>query len=76
MEGASSFWTPIITLHLSQNLEQFQLSVKFHKDSLLKLGGGENSYMNTNWQGAQVFQKKILLIEVPTIHLGMFVSIL
>ena len=44
MEGAPSYWTPIVTPHLLQDLEQFQLSVKFHEDSLLKLGGGENSY--------------------------------
>ena len=50
MEGAPSYWTPIITPHLFQDLEQFQLSVQFHEDSLLKLGGGENSY---NRQGNQ-----------------------
>lgn len=43
MEGVPSCWTPIITPHLFQNLEQFQQSVKFHEDSLIKLGG-ENSY--------------------------------
>ena len=35
MEGAPSFWMPVITPHLFQDLEQFQLSVKFHEDSLL-----------------------------------------
>ena len=40
MEGIPSHWTPIITPHLFQDLEQFQQSVKFHEDSLLKLGGG------------------------------------
>lgn len=48
MEGAPSYWMPIITPHLFQDLEQLQLSVKFHEDSLLKLGGGENSYTNAN----------------------------
>ena len=51
MEGAPSYWTPIITPHLLQDLEQFQLSVKFHEDSLLKLGGGENSYTRSGTQG-------------------------
>ena len=51
MEGAPSHWTPIITPHLLQDLEQFQLSVKFHEDSLLKLGGGENSYIRSGTQG-------------------------
>ena len=58
MEGAPSFWTPIITPHLSQSLEQFQLTVKFHEDSLLKLGGGENSYTNTNQQSSLSFSKE------------------
>jgi len=50
MEGAPSYWTPIITPHLFQNLKQFQLSIKFHEDSLLKLGGGDNSYSSGNRQ--------------------------
>ena len=53
MEGTPSYWTPIITPHLFQNLEQFQLSVKFHEDSLMKLGG-ENSYIR---QGNQNYSK-------------------
>ena len=36
MEGAPSYWTPIVTPHLYQTLEQFQLAVKFHKDSLMR----------------------------------------
>ena len=48
MEGAPSYWTPIVTPHLLQDLEQFQLSVKFHEDSLLKLGGGENLYTKSS----------------------------
>ena len=54
MEGAPSHWTPIITPHLFQDLEQFQQSVKFHEDSLLKFGGGENSYSR---QGNQNYSK-------------------
>lgn len=54
MEGAPLYWTPIITPYLFQDLEQFQLSVKFHEDSLLKLGGNENSYTH---QGNQSYQK-------------------
>ena len=50
MEGAPSYWMPFITPHLFQNLEEFQLSVKFHEDSLLKLGNSDNSY---NRQGSQ-----------------------
>lgn len=57
MEGAPSYWTPIIMPHLFQDLEQFQLSVKFHEDSLLKLGGGENSYANSNRQNTQNYSK-------------------
>ena len=48
MEGVPTHWTPIITLHLFQSLEQFQQSVKFHEDSLLKMGGNENSYTRQN----------------------------
>ena len=44
MDGVPSYWAPIVTLHLFQMLEQFQLSVKFHEDSLVKLGGNESSY--------------------------------
>ena len=40
MEGTPLYWMPIITPHLFQDLEQLQLSVKFHEESLLKLGGG------------------------------------
>ena len=58
MEGAPSYWTLIITLHLFQNLKQFQLSVKFHEDLLLKLGGGDNSYMNANRQSNQNYLKE------------------
>ena len=54
MEGAPSYWTPVITPHLFQNLEEFQLSVKFHEDSLLKLGNSDNSY---NRQGSQNYPK-------------------
>ena len=36
MEGAPSYWTPIVTPHLYQSLEQFQLAVKFHEDSLMR----------------------------------------
>ena len=54
MEGAPSHWTPIITPHLFQDLEQFQQSVKFHEDSLLKFGGSENSYSR---QGNQNYSK-------------------
>ena len=50
MEGVPSYWTPIITPHLFQDLEQFQQSIKFHEDSLLKLGGNENSYVRQNTQ--------------------------
>lgn len=57
MEGAPSYWTPIVTPHLFQDLEQFQLSVKFHEDSLLKLGGVENLYVNSNRQGASNYSK-------------------
>ncbi|EDR12182.1 uncharacterized protein LACBIDRAFT_323267 [Laccaria bicolor S238N-H82] len=53
MEGAPSFWRSIITPHLFQDLEQLRLSVKFHEDSLLNMGGGENSYQNANRQGSQ-----------------------
>jgi len=38
MEGTPSYWTPIVTLHLYQTLEQFQLAVKFHEDSLMRAG--------------------------------------
>lgn len=38
MEGAPSYWMPIVTPHLYQTLEQFQLAVKFHEDSLMKTG--------------------------------------
>ena len=55
MEGAPSYWTPIVTPHLFQDLEQFQQSVKFHEDSLLKLGGGDNLY---NKQGGQNHSKE------------------
>ena len=58
MEGIPSYWTPIITPHLFQNLEQFQLSVKFHEDSLLKLTGGENSYSSANRQSNQNYSKE------------------
>lgn len=54
MEGAPLHWTPIITPHLFQELEQFQESVKFHEDSLLKLGGSKNSYIR---QGNQNYPK-------------------
>ena len=50
MEGTPSYWTLVITPHLFQNLEQFQQSVKFHEDSLLKLGGGENLYSRQSGQ--------------------------
>ncbi|EDR12628.1 uncharacterized protein LACBIDRAFT_323223 [Laccaria bicolor S238N-H82] len=52
MEGAPSFWATVVTPHLLLDLEQFQLSVKFHEDSLLRLGGGENSLnrqVNSNY---------------------------
>ena len=42
MEGAPSYWTPVVTPHLYQSLEQFQLAVKFHEDSLIRTGN-ENS---------------------------------
>ena len=48
MEGVPTHWTPIITPHLFQSLEQFQQSVKFHEDSLLKMGGNESSYTRQN----------------------------
>lgn len=54
MEGIPSYWTPIITPHLFQDLEQFQLSVKFHEDSLMKLSRGENLYTR---QGSQNYSK-------------------
>lgn len=38
MEGAPSYWTPVVTPHLYQTLEQFQLAVKFHEDSLMRAG--------------------------------------
>lgn len=38
MEGAPSYWTPIVTPHLYQTLEQYQLAVKFHEDSLVRAG--------------------------------------
>ena len=43
MEGAPSYWTPIITPHLYQSMEQFQLAVKFHKDSLMRTGNDTTS---------------------------------
>lgn len=54
MEGTPSYWTLIITPHLFQNLEEFQLSVKFHEDSLIKLGNTDNPY---NQQGSQGYPK-------------------
>ena len=36
MESAPSYWIPIVTPHLYQTLEQFQLAVKFHEDALMK----------------------------------------
>ena len=38
IKGAPSYWTPIVTPHLYQSLEQFQLAVKFHEDSLMRAG--------------------------------------
>ena len=54
MEGAPSHWNPILTPHLFQELKQFQQSVKFHEDLLLKIGGTENSYTR---QGNQNYSK-------------------
>ncbi|EDR08968.1 uncharacterized protein LACBIDRAFT_296601 [Laccaria bicolor S238N-H82] len=43
VEGAPSFWRSIITPHLFQDLEQLRLSVKFHEDSLLNMGGAKEN---------------------------------
>lgn len=38
MEGAPSYWMPIVMPHLYQSLEEFQLAIKFHEDSLMRAG--------------------------------------
>ena len=61
MEGAPSYWTPIVTPHLYQSLEQFQLAVKFHEDSLVRTGNetstppARNLYYNKDAQQKSSF---------------------
>ena len=57
MEGAPSYWTPIITPHLYQSLEQFQLVVKFHKDSLVRAGNDATSPIKKPYYSKEVPSK-------------------
>ena len=57
MEGAPSCWTPIITPHLYQFLEQFQLAVKFHKDSLVRAGNDATSPIKKPYYSKEVPSK-------------------
>ena len=57
MEGAPSYWTPIVTPHLYQSLEQFQLVVKFHKDSLVRVGNDATSPIKNPYYSKEVPSK-------------------
>ncbi|KIM45007.1 hypothetical protein M413DRAFT_33228, partial [Hebeloma cylindrosporum] len=56
MNGAPSYWSSILTPHLYNNLEDFQLAVKFHEENLYRLdpsrSRGYTNYGNKPGDGA------------------------
>lgn len=37
MNGAPTYWTTILTPHLYNNIEEFQIAIKFHEDNLVRM---------------------------------------
>lgn len=54
MEGAPSYWTPIVTPHLYQSLEEFQRAVKFHEDSLMRANNETTSSTKNHFYSRDV----------------------